>query len=442
MAQVGLASASTRVFNSLYGPFERESDQGSIDGVPCAHGSNTTKVLQYLLIYAVLATGNSYIYSYFIEPYSIAIAALLVFFVALCPRYWHFRDVVFVTFVLVVSLLVRCFAGGAGLGVAARYAMTLALIVIAIKADSKMFLIRMVRVVCFLSIISTAMYFARIVYPGLYGALPLFEFVSQGDYYSMVTAERASYHTKGLFLFCVRESETRAISIFTEPGLYQGVLTAALFVVMFMLRDSKIEATERNAHIAILLLGVVTCGSTTGFISTLLLVALYLLSSGRHGGGSALKRRLILLCAIGISLLVCDYFVRGDQSILAVSLFNKLFNDTSNGAVRLDSVVASLELLFANPLGVGFDYVQQYKGALSVGAGLFTTAAALGIPFAFGYLYWLLAPILRSRLGFCGISAWFELYFLFAISQSLVLAPVFVSISVYLSLEQEGEIRR
>ena len=122
-----------------------------------------------------------------------------------------------------------------------------------------------------------------------------------------------------------------------------------------------------------------------------------------------------------------------------MSFFDKLFNDTSNGAVRLDSVVASFELLFSNPLGVGFDYVQQYKGALSVGAGLFTTTAALGIAFAFGFLYWLLAPIMRSRLGFSGIVAWLALYFLFAVSQSLVLTPVLVVISVFLSLEQEGE---
>ena len=441
MARTNLAFASEGGFDRLNGRLRNQSNSGPLDSRAWSHSSKVTRTLQYLLIYAVLVTGNSYLYSYFIEPYTILLAALLILFILLCPKYWHFRDVAFVTFVLLLSLIVRCLTGGAGLGVAARYAMTIIFIIMAIKIDGTMFLTRMIRLICFLSIISTAMYFVRLAYPGLYSALPLFEFVSQGDYYSMVTAARESYHTKGLFLFCIRESEWRAISIFTEPGLYQGVLSAALFVLLFMLPNLKIETKERNASLVILLLGIVTCGSTTGFISTLALILLYLFSSNVQNIGSTLKRRLLFLCAIGLFLLVSDFFLRGNQSILSVSFFNKLFNDTSNGEVRLDSVAASLELLSSNPLGVGFDYVQQYKGALSVGAGLFTTTAALGVFFAISFLYWLLAPIFRSRLGFCGISAWLVLYFLFAISQSLVLTPVLVAVSAYLSLEQEGELQ-
>lgn len=439
MARSGLTSAATRSINKPFGRLELSANCETADDENCAHDSRRTTILQYLLIYGVLLTGNSYLYSYFLEPYTSLFAVLLAALVIMFPKFWHFRDVVLVAFVLVLSLVVRCFAGGAGVGVAMRYAMTLALIVVAIKIDNKMFLTRMVRLICALSIVSTVMYFVRVAYPGLYSVLPLYEFASQGDYYSMITAGRASYYTKGLLLFCIRESETRAISIFTEPGLYQGVLTAALFIMLFMFRDLKVGLRERSASVVILLLGIVTCGSTTGFISTLILVGLYMISTNGRGRGSSLKRKLFLLCALGLCLLIVDYLIRGNQSILAVSFFDKLFNDTSNGAVRLDSVVASFELLFSNPLGVGFDYVQQYKGALSVGAGLFTTTAALGIAFAFGFLYWLLAPIIRSRLGFSGIVAWLALYFLFAVSQSLVLAPVLVAISVFFSLEQEGE---
>ena len=300
MARSGLTSAATRSINKPFGRLELSASCETADDENCAHDSRRTTILQYLLIYGVLLTGNSYLYSYFLEPYTSLFAVLLAVLVMMFPKFWHFRDVVLVAFVFVLSLVVRCFAGGAGVGVAMRYAMTLALIVVAIKIDNKMFLTRTVRLICALSIVSTVMYFVRVAYPGLYSVLPLYEFASQGDYYSMITAGRASYHTKGLLLFCIRESETRAISIFTEPGLYQGVLTAALFIMLFMFRDLKVGFRERSASVVILLLGIVTCGSTTGFISTLILVGLYMISTNGRGRGSSLKRKLFLLCALGL----------------------------------------------------------------------------------------------------------------------------------------------
>lgn len=419
-------------------------------------GGRKQAVIQYLLCYCVLLTGNSYLMAYFIEPYVNYLAVVIITIALLVPKYWHFRDVAFVTSVLVMSMLVRVTAGGAGISVFTRYVLTIGLIVLAIKVSPADFLKRMLRIVCFLTAVSLVLYFTRLAVPGLYYMLPFYEFESQGTYYSMAAADSVNFHTKGLFLCCVREGETRNIGIFTEPGVFQGVLTAALFCVVFMHERMSVSPKERAVSALVIFLGIVTCGSTTGFISLLVMLAFYfILPSGdlRRRKASAkggFKQYLILLVSLGIMALVCDYYVRGDASILVESVFSKLFSsegsfsvNQGNGAVRIDSVVASLELLSHHPFGVGFDEVQAYKGVLSVGAGLFTTTAALGFPFALVYLYWLLAPVFSSRIGAAAVCSYLFLYFNFAVSQSLVLTPLLVSISVYLALcnEKGGDCR-
>lgn len=389
--------------------------------------------------------------SYFIEPYVNYLALIVITVAVLVPRYWHFRDVAFLASVLVLSMVVRCMVGGAGITVFTRYALTIGLIVFAIKVSPSDFLKRMVRVVCFLTLVSLVLYFARLAIPGLYTMLPLYEFESQGTYYSTVVLDRVSFHTKGLLLCSIREGETRNIGIFTEPGVFQGVLTAALFCIVFMFDRVGTSSKERIVSALIVLLGIVTCGSTAGFISLLAMLAFYFaFPSGGLRGGTTRSRDgfrgyLLLLVATGLIVLIWDYYARGDASILAESFLNKLFNSSGslnvnqgNGAVRLDSVTASLELLYQHPLGVGFDQVQAYKGASAVGAGLFVTTAALGFPFALVYLYWLLVPIIRSGMGASAICSYLFLYFNFAVSQSLVLTPLFVSISIYWALCKEG----
>lgn len=399
-------------------------------------------LLQYMLIYAVLVTGNSYLYSYFLEPYVGLFAIVLSVLVLVLPKYWHFRDVAFVVFILVDSLVLRCVTGGVGVSVFFRFAMTIFLIGIAISVDKRMFFTRLLRVVCLLATVGSVMYLVRVVWPGVYGALPLYEYSSQGEWYDVLIADHVSYRTKGVFLFCMREAEVRNIGIFTEPGVFQGVLTAMLFVLLFMGDKLVVGRKEKISALIALVLGVVTCGSTTGLLSLIVLVLLYLPASSHNGFANVegLKRYVVLLGAFCIGILAFDYSVRGSDSILSYSFLNKLFVDTTNGEVRGDSLATALQILEVSPFGVGFDNVNSIKASTSVGAGLFVTTAALGIQFAVCYLIWLLVPVFRSKLGFCGICAYLFIYLNFVFSQSLILTPVLVSISVYYALMQEGAV--
>ena len=69
--------------------------------------------------------------------------------------------------------------------------------------------------------------------------------------------------------------------------------------------------------------------------------------------------------------------------------------------------------------------------------GIWRAAFPFGFPFALAYLYWLLAPVFSSRIGAAAVCSYLFLYFNFAVSQSLVLTPLLVSISVYLALCNE-----
>ncbi len=88
--------------------------------------------------------------------------------------------------------------------------------------------------------------------------------------------------------------------------------------------------------------------------------------------------------------------------------------------------------MLENPFGVGFDYIMGAKGESAVGAGLFATSAALGVLFPSAFLFWLFAPVVKADLGVAATVAYAITYLMFAASQSLVIPPVIIAVSIYL----------
>ncbi|RDB65386.1 hypothetical protein C1876_15920 [Eggerthella sinensis] len=388
------------------------------------------------MIYCVLICGQSYLYDYYLQEAVPFAAAFFMAIVILSRRYWDFRTLAFLGFLLTLSGLVRVFAGGVGIGVFLSYGLRLSLLVIAIKYDYANFPKRMIRLITVLAIVSMAFYFARLVIPTLFYLLPFSPFSSQGTYYNLSAFGIESFQTKGLLLVSIREGEIRNIGFYTEPGVYQAVLIGALYYLLFLREKLTTSNHEVLAEIGLLSLALITCGSTTGYLSFIIMIIGYFMMKG----SAEIKNRVLFLVLLCIVLLFYDYIVRGDGSFLSESFFDKVFSEGNfslmegNGGVRIDSVVASLESLLKSPFGVGFDEITAAKGELAVGAGLFTTSAALGFPFIIVYLHWLLGPVFRARLGSIRTAIYLIVYILYAVSQALVLTPVLISISMYLAL--------
>lgn len=405
-------------------------------------------MVQYTLLYCALLSGQSYLVEYFVEGFVPIVGALLLVFSVLLPRFWHFRDMTFLCFVLFLSVVIGTYVGGVGVGMFLKLSCTILLLSTAATIDLRSFPKRMVRIVVFFALISLIVYIARLMVPGFYYLLPLSSFESQGTHYSMEVAASVPYSTKGVLLFSVREGEMRNIGFFTEPGVYQGVLNGVVFYLFFFRSKLGLSARETALDLAILLAALLTCGSTTGYITFLVLFVALLLTIERGGSGS-MKSRLILFGVLIIAVAVIDFFVRGNDSFVVENIIEKIFIGKGgsadltggNGGARLETVVACLELLSENPLGVGYDTVQAYKSASAVGAGLFVNSAALGILFLVALLWWLFAPIFKGKLGMPAILAYLVMYLYFSFSQVLLLPPVIISIPIYLALSNE-EVRR
>lgn len=402
-------------------------------------------VVQYGLLYCALISGQSYLAEYFISGLIPAIGAVLIVVSVLCSKYWHFRDVVYLSFVLFLSALVGTYVGGVGVSFFLRLTCTLLLVSAAITFDLDEFPKRLVRTVVFFASISVVIYLARAVIPGFYYLLPLTPFTSQGEYWSTLIGDHVSYSTKGVLFFSVREGELRNIGFFTEPGVYQGVLNGTFFYLFFLRSRLKISSRETILNCIILLAALLTCGSTTGYVTFLVLFSCLLLVTDK-GEAGLLKSRLIFLGIVVIVAAIVDFFVRGDESFLTKNVIDKIFIGDGgsvdltegNGGARFKTVVASLELLAKYPFGVGFDTVQAYKPTDAVGAGLFVDTAALGLPFLLVTLWWLFAPVFRSDLRIPAILAYIVMYSYFTFTQVLLMTPVIISIPIYLAISSEG----
>lgn len=403
-------------------------------------------ISQYGLLYLALLSGQSYFSEYFAGNIFTVIGLGLFIAACLFPVFWRFRDMAYLASVLMLSVLVGTYVGGAGPGTFFKFSSTILLISFSITINNKSFPTRFLRLITVLAMMSMLVYVLRMVIPGFYYMLPLKEFESQGTYYSMLTAGQVPYHTKGVLFFSIREAEARNIGIFTEPGVYQGVLNGALFYVLFLTDRLNMGRREVTRIAVILLATLVTCGSTTGYVTFAVLFAAFLLS--RLGDSeTSLRSRLILVAVALLSLFLLDFFLRGEKSFLVENVIDKIFIgengsadlSAGNSGARLDSVLASLSSLSEHPFGVGFDAFQAYKAQGAVGAGMFSYTASLGLPFAAITLYWLFAPVFQAEIGLPAKVAYLFMYGYFTFSQVLIMTPVIVSISLFLAMEVRKE---
>lgn len=192
-----------------------------------------TKTFQYAWLYLMLLIPGScamsrYLNTTLVYGVIIAIYALLALLSA------KYRNVYVLSFCLLLALatiVIRLKTGGVGPLTFLSNAAMLVVTYIAMTIDRRMFLTRFIRIVCFFGIISVLFWAAFCINPSLVNAWPATSFWTQ----NLGTGQWATVlHGKGLWLYSYLEIHaTRNCGFYTEPGVYQIVLNAALFVLLF-----------------------------------------------------------------------------------------------------------------------------------------------------------------------------------------------------------------
>lgn len=415
-------------------------------------------ITQYILIYAMLVFNGGILYPVLQSsvPTVLSIFMYLIVAIGLFSMFFnsekygdnYCRIMAIILFVSVV--FVRFTAGGVGLSALMQYLVCIMVAFLAVCVDKDRFATRLINVVYILAAISIAGYILQLFAPDvLKSVLTSFDSTfSYNDWSAAAyggSASSVSYKAWGLLFFTMRDGEmTRNLGIFTEPGNYQIVLNAALFVLLFLPKLYSLTPKQIRRRFFVIAVAILTCQSTSGYIIFLVLCIAFIFSNrGTDDDSMIVTRRGILYLIVGaLIVLIADYFIRGAESFLNSAVISKLFEggslniQASTGYWRMGSILSSLMIMLRNPLGAGYDSTLatvQSNLSGSAGGALMTFGATLGIVPFICTLVWFIRPVVReNRLQIPAKIAFIYLFLQSTLAQTSVFYPVVVSIVVLL----------
>lgn len=242
-------------------------------------------------------------------------------------------------------------------------------------------------VICIISVVSVFLFAVGYFFPTVFMKIP-----SQ----LLKSAQWDNTHIiLGTFLVRNRLYSTyyRNFGIFSEPGQYQLFLNVGLFLELFVAEKLSIR------HVIILLITLVTCNSTNGFIVTILLITAYFLNNYTKLDLNKRKKRKSLLVLLGISFLLVVTLYRNELLGLIEASVSKIINmktdysysDLGTGLERKRAFDVALKALAQNPItGLGYKGLNNYIQQLNAN-GFIMTFSPLNWFARHGIFYGLLA---------------------------------------------------
>lgn len=352
----------------------------------------------YALIYLMLLIpGSTLLYMYGGNAlYGVIVAATLLT-ILFCRRCAASYGIVFVLLLLGSTLLVRWLVGGVGLSAWLELSACVLIVQAAITFDSAKFLDRWVRTVLVFAVASVVVWAFLQAFPDMVEAV-------LGEKYLMRVDGPWDWRTyrygSGVFLYSwIDNHAARNTGLFTEPGKYQVVLNSALFILLFW-REKLSISGQRNyaAAVLVIIVSIVTCQSTTGYIGLVLILSSYLCVSPRAAQMRNARLAILGLTALLVIGLLIDYSVNTSSSVLHQQIVSKLFPaglsldlSSDTGSYRVGMIVVSVRSLLTHPFGVGYD--QLFELSRVQGEGL-VAASLVSFGAVYGLVPWLLVLFL------------------------------------------------
>lgn len=407
-------------------------------------------LLQYVCIYIMLFVNQSSAFHNIYSSYALIIAVFFCFLIALKKRLDAY-SIGFIALLFFFMYVVRIRTdGGVGIGAWAMWACMISTTYFTICLNRKMFIPRFIRLVYFLAIVSLICYLISLVSPEvLRNILTPYNNASYWRQWSNSTDYIAhSYKAYGLWFYVLNDNHiTRNCGIFTEPGIYQMVLNTALFFLFFFENNLLIDSKKRSRMIVILSITLLSTQSTTGYLMFIVMIIGYLLKQNEFK--DKIKGRIIFILVLVSLALVVDYNLRNQDSILAVSIFNKLFTETgqfsvaaNSGDARTGTILICLASMFTHPLGVGYTRVHELLNVNETGylaAQIFQTGAAMGIGVLLVMLIWVFYPIIKSKSTIMIKLLYVFMYFNTALAQSREFYPTLIMIPLWVYLYENWQ---
>lgn len=402
-------------------------------------------IMQYLAIYILLVFNQSVILQQVSKNSYMMYIVLLVLIgiILLFKRCISKRIITYLFFLFVILVAVRMInGGGVGLDSLVFWMCLILVPYLVVQYNDNEFIRRYIRVVVFLSIISLFFFIWQIIdvdslqsFFILKGELSQ-QYVSYTYEESLTHSSLMHYRYYGLLFYVLNGAHlTRNVGIFTEPGIYQMVLISAIFLLCF----APFKEGKKNKWIYFVILActLITTQSTTGYISLVALVLIYIWK--REGRNEKIRNSILLSGSIVLIGIITLYVLKGTDNVFHQVVVKKIaesfiYQDgRSSGGARVGVIKNCIKIMLDNPQGVGFDNVNcilQKNVVRYAGAGIMIYGAAMGI-FCFVYtIVWSQKPVICSDILSKSEKALFVFIYLNVMfAQSLPFYPVLLVIS-------------
>ena len=387
-------------------------------------------IIQYALIVLCIIAHNTWFYSLNDIYFRFGIICISLFFVII-KRKIYYKNLYLIFALIFVSIIVmETIFSGVNNYLECLYIFMfiiepILITIVAVDYNREMYITRYVKTVIFMSLISLVFY--------LYSNINFNGFLNSGliDQIEGLRITFTEYY--GNIFYCMRYREPyKNLGPFCEPGLFQIVISAAIYLLIFYY--NKVQIKHRILFLLLLIVTLITTRSATGYLSLMIILGSTLVSK-RSVFNKKIKRALSVSLIILIILVVTDFTRNGVESIVYTFLIEKIFginsNEITTGSVRMTTIIECIKLIIINPLGYGYTYVSNIfslRFTEAVGATLFRTMAMIGLVPIVLLLSYFFKKAYRSRISLLQYTVLILLYFNTALAQSREFYPAYLAL--------------
>lgn len=403
---------------------------------------NIRNIIQFFLIYLMIIMHGAVIWSAVIgDSYANLLIIALIALMVISRFHLPFRK----TYLLYCAATAACYFISAlmnGIGLSAGLNIKTAIIIdinilvasVAVNLNQQKAVTIFVKIVSILAGISVICFFGQqLIGTGIFPS-SLFPYINWG---------RGHW---GYLIYSYTEDQ-RNYGIFYEPGVYQVLLNSALYLLLFRNDELLLKEKSNQKNLILILIAIATAGSTTGYISMIILLVGFLIK--KHNTHTKLKkyeRQLILIVLLMICFIAFDYIRNGSNSFFSMYVIEKLnetnittgnFNYDTSGGARLFIIDQAMDALRTNPLfGVGSislsnAIANEFWSGFGTGNVLFNTIATKGLVTLLITIVPVFYIAYRNRRSKIEFIVFLLIYINTVVAQSQLLYGSFVLLALY-----------
>ena len=241
----------------------------------------------------------------------------------------------------------------------------------------------------------------------------------------------------GSWFYAYNPFYDRNNGVFLEPGVYQIVLVASLYILILFRESLSFSKKQVALFVVIISATLISTKSTTGYLGGVAILVGYFFKKKENKDilfGSAI--------AAATMYIIYDYYTKGDSSLLYSIVVNKFEEisergiELSSGGARIVTMQLAIEAAKNHLFGIGYlEFEHQiqliYGGKFGTGNALFSQLGIRGIIAFTTSIYLAVKPAVLNQKGLVEFIVFLFLFVNIATAQAMILYPAVMMIAFY-----------